>query len=439
MLGLNADEKALFAQRRRRLCELLQPGSIAVIANAPVRQRNADCNFPYRPDSSFYYLTGFDEPGAVAVFYPGSSVGDYILFCRDADPVRDLWDGASVNPEQAAELFGADTAFPVSLLEDFLQDNLIKVERLHYPLHTQMHLDFRIQKIMRKLRSGIVRQVMRPEKILNLNVELAVLRAQKDSHEIALLQRAADISVLAHEHAMRVCKPGMSEWDIALELQYVMQQQGSRALAYETIAAAGSNACTLHYTALNSTLAENDLLLIDAGCEYSYYASDITRTIPVGGKYSAAQLDLYNAVLDVQQSAIEALNTDIRDLNELQQFTIQAITEKLCDLKLLTGNVEELIARQEYKQFYPHGVGHPIGLDVHDIQDLNNSAYALQPGCVITVEPGIYIPENADVPEKWRGLGVRIEDDVHITEHGPVVLTEKLVKDAAAIEEIMRD
>lgn len=432
-------EQAIYSARREKLLAMLPQGSIAVLANAPVRQRNADCDYTYRPDSSFYYLTGFDEPGAVAVFYPGNAAGEYILFCRDADPVRDVWDGPSVNPDTAADLYASDAAFPISILDDFLQDNLAKVDSLYYPLHSQMHLDFRIQRVMRKIRLGIHRQIMQPKAIANLNVQLAALRMQKDAHEIALMQRAADISVLAHEHAMRVCKPGMSEWDIAVELQYVMAKQGSRALAYDTIAASGNNACTLHYTTLNSVMADGDLLLIDAGCEYSCYASDITRTIPVNGKFSAQQLDLYNAVLDVQQSAIDAISSKIKNLTEFQSFTVKAITEKLCDLKILSGNVEDLVAQKSYQQFYPHGVGHPLGMDVHDIQDLTQGPYELKPGCVITVEPGIYIPQSADVAEKWRGLGVRIEDDVHITESGPSVLTEKLVRSASEIEEIMRD
>ena len=433
-----APSQEQFSKRRANLLAKLQDSSVAVIANAPIRQRNADCNYTYRPDSSFYYLTGLADPESIAVFIKSGGKSQYILFCRDKDLVRDVWEGPSTDATAALRDYAADTAYPLSKFAAFISEQINSADNLYYPLHAQAHLDRQLQLLLQPAKSPAHRQLQRPCQIVDLHKILASLRMQKDASELALMQQAADISVDAHAVGMRFVKPGMFEWELAARIEYAMARAGALNTAYDSIVAAGANACVLHYTRLQSQIKSEDLVLVDAGCEYGLYASDITRTYPASGKFTGAGRDLYAAVLEVQQNAIAALHDKINNLNDFQLFTIREITTKLCDLGILSGHIEDLIASGAYREFYPHGVGHPIGLDVHDIQDLSHSAYNLEPGVMITVEPGIYIPESANVDSKWHGLGVRIEDDVHMTKSGPEVLTDKLAKTIPDIEDLMQ-
>jgi Xaa-Pro aminopeptidase len=426
----SAPDQAVFKLRRERMFSLMQENSIAVIANAPIAQRNADCNYTYRPDSSFYYLTGFAEPGSAALFVKRPSGVEYILFCRDKNPIRDLWDGAAVDAESARGLYLSDAAYPAAKFSTIFSDLINSAGSLYYSKSCAGVLRLDLASILSKHKKPTS---------LDILPLLMQLRSKKDSREIAMMQKAADISVLAHEAGMRFTRPGMFEWQVAAEITHAMQSCGAMFHAYDPIVAAGSNACVLHYTSLQSKICDNDLLLVDAGCEYGLYASDITRTYPAGGKFTGAARDLYAAVLDVQYAAIAELSRGAATLKDLQDFTVRQITEKLCDLNILSGSVDSLVQQGAYKPFYPHGVGHAIGLDVHDINVSGAQSYLLESGVAITVEPGIYVSAQAGVDEKWHGLGVRIEDDVHINAGGVDVMTQDLAKDIADIEAIMRD
>lgn len=427
-----------FSRRREELMEMMGKRGIAIIPTAPVHTRNRDVEHVFRPDSDFYYLTGFEEPEAVAVIRPGASA-EYVLFCRERDPERELWDGYRAGQEGAQEKYGADDSFPIEDLDDILPGMMEGSERVYYSLGCYPEFDHNVIEWVNKLRGQARKGVSAPIEVIALDHLLHDMRLFKSREEIRMMKRAADISVEAHKRAMRVCQPGMYEYQIEAELQYEFMRQGARSPAYPSIVGGGENACVLHYIENRDVLKDGDLLLIDAGAEYEYYAADITRTFPVSGRFSEPQKQLYQAVLDAQAAAIAAVRPG-NHWNAPHEAAVESLTASLLQLGLIEGELETLIEEEAYKPYFMHRTGHWLGMDVHDVGDykVDDQWRVLEPGMVLTVEPGLYIAKNAEeVDAKWRGIGIRIEDDVLVTRDGHDVLTAAVPKSVEDVEAIM--
>jgi Xaa-Pro aminopeptidase len=434
-------DTTIYAKRRDRLLEQMQHG-IAIIPTAPEVARNADTHYGYRHDSNFYYLSGFTEPEAVLVLVAGSgeSAGPQsILFCREKNLEREIWDGHRYGPDAAREQFGFDAAYPVEQLDEKLTELIGNQPALFYPLGLDAGWDQRILAlrgaVQEKSRSGI----RAPDQVRDVRALLNEMRLFKDSHELDIMRRAAAISTAAHRRAMRFTRPGMFEYQIEAELLHEFCSHGARHPAYTSIVAGGANACVLHYVGNNARLRDVDLLLIDAGCELDGYASDITRTFPVGGKFSAEQKDVYEIVLAAQAAAIDAAKPD-QTWNAPHDAALRVLAQGFIDLKLCHGSVDQVLENESYKQFYMHRTGHWLGMDVHDVGDykIGDDWRPLQPGMVLTVEPGCYIRPADNVPMALWNIGIRIEDDVVITDKGNEVLTDAAPKTVADIEELMK-
>ena len=427
-----------FARRRRRLMGMMGEGSIAIVPTSPARPRNRDVEFPFRPDSNFYYLTGFDEPEAVAVLVPGREEGEFVMFCRERDPAAEQWHGARLGLEGVRERHGADEAFPIGDLDDVLPGLLEDKPRLCYAMGHYGGFDRRMLAWIAHVRAG-ARRSGGLEEVVMLDHLVHEMRLFKSKAEIAVMSKAAQVSAAAHERAMRICRPGMAEYRIEAELLHEFAQGGCRAPAYPSIVAGGANACTLHYTRNSDRLRKGDLLLIDAGAEYECYASDITRTFPVNGKFSRAQRDVYSLVLAAQAAAIDTAAPG-RTFEDVHMAAVRVLAEGLIDLGALKGRVKRVIDQEKYKRFYMHRTGHWLGMDVHDVGSYRtgDEPRALEPGMVMTVEPGLYIaPDDGKAPKRLRGIGIRIEDDVLITQSGCEVLTAAAPKSIEEIESIV--
>jgi len=428
-----------FTARREQLMSEIGTGNIALIASAKVRSRNRDVDYPFRQDSDFFYLTGFNEPDALAVFIPGREQGEYILFCKEYDEKKALWEGAHAGLEGATADFSADDAFPIDDLSDILPGLLENKEKVFYPMGRDAAFDHQLMEWINHIRSQTRSGVNAPGELVSLEHTQHEMRLIKTEAELELMRTAADVSVKAHMRAMQQCKAGLFEYQIESEIIHEFMNNGLRDVAYPSIVAGGENACVLHYVENNSVLNEGDLLLIDAGAECNHYAADITRTFPVNGRFSTEQKALYQLVLDAQYAAIEEIKPNA-PWNKAHDVSVEVLTAGLVDLGLLTGDVEQLIKDEAYKAFYMHRIGHWLGMDVHDVGDykIDNEWRVLEVGMVLTIEPGLYIPKDcADVAEKWRGIGIRIEDDVVVTETGYEVLTQAAVKEIAEIEALM--
>ncbi len=430
-----------FKQRRKRLARLIKKKSIALIASAPASVRNRDVEFPYRQDSDFHYLTGFDEPDAVAVLAPGRKQGEYILFCREFDPEKAIWTGKHAGLEGARNAFGADEAFPIDEFDKVLPGLLENRERVYFPVGHDPRLDRRVFAAVNDIRARVRTGVRAPFEFVSIEHLLHEQRLIKTPHEIQLMRKAAEISVLAHKRAMRACKPGKYEYEIEAELLHEFTRHGMRAPAYPCIVAGGQNACVLHYTENKDILKDGDLLLIDAGAEHENYAADITRTFPVNGTFTESQRSLYELVVEAQLDAIGRVRPGNR-WNDPHDAAVHTLTKGLVKLGLLKGRVSKLIKDEAYKRFYMHRTGHWLGMDVHDVGEyrVDGEWRVLEPGMVLTVEPGLYIaPDCHDVDPKWRGIGIRIEDDVLVTKDGCEILTAGLPKTVEEIEAFMAD
>ncbi|RJQ47951.1 MAG: Xaa-Pro aminopeptidase [Gammaproteobacteria bacterium] len=431
--------QAEFARRRKQLMEQMGRGAIAILPAAPLRLRNRDTEYPYRPDSDFYYLTGFPEPEAVAVLIPGHAHGEYILFSRERDPEKEVWNGARAGQEGACRDYGADDAFPIDDLDDILPGLLEKCERVYCVMGAQPEFDQHLIGWVNQIRARSRAGLRAPEEFIALDQVLHEMRLFKSRAEIALMKKAARISAGAHKRAMRACKPGMMEYQIEAELRHEFMRQGSQAPAYNSIVAGGANACVLHYTGNRAPLKDGDLLLIDAGAELDNYASDITRTFPVNGRFSAGQRAVYEIVLEAQYAALAKVKPG-NHWNDPHQAAVRVLTKGLIELGLLKGALPKLIKEQAYRRFYMHRTGHWLGMDVHDVGDykIGDAWRVLEPGMVLTVEPGLYIaPGTSGAPKKWWGIGVRIEDDVHVTPRGHEILSADAPKTVAEIESLM--
>lgn len=427
-----------YAGRRKRLLDRMQHG-IAVIPTAPEVMRNADTHYAYRHDSNFYYLSGFPEPEAVLVLVAGEDgQSQSILFCREKNLEREIWDGHRYGPDAAREQFGFDASYPIAQLDEKLVELMGNQPALFYPLGTDTVWDQRILKlrsaVQEKVRSGI----HAPDEMRDVRTLLNEMRLFKDAHELGIMRHAAAISATAHQRAMRFTCPGQFEYQVEAELLHEFCRQGARNPAYTSIVAGGANACVLHYVGNNAKLKDGDLLLIDAGCELDSYASDITRTFPVNGKFSAAQKDVYEIVLAAQAAAIDAAQPS-RTWNAPHDAALRVLAQGFIDLKLCSGSADAVLESESYKKFYMHRTGHWLGMDVHDAGDykINGDWRTLQPGMVMTVEPGCYIRPSDDVPQALWNIGVRIEDDVVITAQGNEVLTDTAPKTVKDIENVM--
>ncbi len=430
---------AHFLARRKRLLQTIGNG-VAIIPTAPEVVRNRDAHFPFRFDSYFWYLSGFPEPEAVIVLLgaQGKQKAKSILFCREKHEEREIWDGYRYGPKAAKLAFGFDAAYSIEQLDQKLPELLVDRDSLWHAIGHDAEWDARIAKALNAVRAQTRAGKRAPRAIHDLRAELDSMRLIKDSAEAAIQQRAADIASAGHARAMHACRPGMAEYELEAELGYEFRKRGADAHAYTPIVAGGANACVLHYVENNKLLNNNTLVLIDAGCEVQGYAADITRTFPVNGRFTAAQKDVYEIVLAAQDAAF-AVTAPGRHFMEGHDAAVRVLTQGLVDLKLLTGDVDNLIDKGDYKRFYMHRTGHWLGLDVHDAGEykIGDDWTVLQPGITLTVEPGLYIRPAADIPEALAGIGIRIEDDVRVTETGCDIYTTA-PKTVAEIEEVMR-
>lgn len=431
--------KTEYQTRRRGLLDALKPSSIAIIPAAPHLLRNGDSEYPYRQHSDFAYLTGFPDPQAIAIFIPGRNAGEYILFNQPKDRASEIWTGIRAGQVGAVKDFGADEAFSIDIFAEKLPELMSGCKNIYYAFGRHEKLDKQINDAITHIRDKVRSGLSAPTNIINVETILHEMRLIKSDAEISLMRRAAEISSQAHIRAMKACRPGMLEYELQAEIEYECIRQGATQQAYTPIVAGGINACTLHYVNNDAVLPDNALILIDAGGELENYASDLTRTFPINGKFNPLQRKVYEAVLKTQLAVIDIVRPGTtRD--ELDTLATRMITTELVALGLLSGEIDTLIRNKAYADFYMHRIGHWIGMDVHDVgaYKVDGQWRALKPGMVLTVEPGIYIsPDNKNVDKKWRGIGVRIEDDVLVTQHGCEVLSKNLPKTCDDIEALM--
>jgi Xaa-Pro aminopeptidase len=412
--------------------------SVAIIPSAREATRSNDTQYRFRQDSDFYYLTGFEEPDSIAVIAPGRE-HKYTLFVRPRDPEQEIWVGRRAGLEGAKSEFGADASFAINDFDDELQDILDGAESLYYRLGVQTDLDNKIIRRIAVMRAINRKPIHPPRTIIDPGTIVHEMRVLKSDEEIELMQRAADIAADAHVEAMKTVRPGMKEYEVEALLEREFRRNGAAGPSYTSIVGGGANATVLHYINNDGDLRDGDLLLVDAGAEYKGYASDITRTFPINGRFSRPQREIYDLVLKTQVACVEMVRPGVTH-DEIKAHSVEMLTEGMVELGLLKGKTDELIKEEKYKQFYMHGLGHLLGIDVHDvgIYYYDKQSRALEPGVVMTVEPGIYIsPDTKDIPEQYLGIGVRIEDDVLCTSNGPRVLTTRVPKDANEIEALM--
>ena len=436
MIRIPQDE---YARRRAALMARMEPGSIAILPAAPLQLRNSDVEHTYRQDSDFQYLSGFPEPEAVLVLIPGRDEGQYILFCRDRDPERELWDGRRAGQDGAVRDHGADDAFSIRAIDELLPSLMESRRRVYYAVGQQDSFDQQVMGWVNRVRAKVRQGVTAPSEFVALAPLLHPLRLRKSEAELAVMRYAAQVSARAHVRAMQASRAGLYEYHLEAELDYEFGKGGARLPAYGSIVAAGRNACILHYRENDAPLNDGDLVLIDAGCEIDCYASDITRTFPVSGRFTSEQKAIYELVLKANLEAFRHIAPGKR-WNDAHEATVRVITAGLVELGLLQGEVDALIEREAYKPFYMHRAGHWLGMDVHDVGDykVNGEWRELEPGMCMTVEPGIYVAvDNPAVEPRWRGIGVRIEDDVVVTASGCEILTGDVPKSVAEIEALM--
>ncbi len=428
-----------YKRRRKHLMQIMGEDAVAILPAALVRMRNRDAEFQYRQDSDFHYVTGFDEPEAVAVLVPGREHGEYILFCRENDKKMEIWNGPRAGQDGAIKDYAADDSFPIDDIDDILPGLLENKEKVYYTMGVHPDFDQRVIKWVNRLREQSRMGVHTPGEFVALDHQLHDMRLYKSAAEVKVMRKAAQISAQAHIRAMQFSKPGIYEYQLEGELLHSFIQQGARFPAYSSIVGGGKNGCILHYVENRDTLKEGELVLIDAGAELECYAADISRTFPVNGKFSKEQRALYDIVLAAQYAAIEQVKPG-NHWNDPHEAAIKVITQGLIDIGILKGKLETNIKKEKYKDFYMHRTGHWLGMDVHDVGDykVDDEWRVLEPGMVLTVEPGLYISSDHEkVAKKWHNIGIRIEDDVLVTKDGHDVLSKDAPKDADEIEALM--
>ncbi len=427
-----------FAKRRKHLMQDMGSNSIAILPTAGEQVRNRDVNYAFRPDSDFLYLTGFWEPESVLVLIPGREHGEYVLFCREKNETQEVWHGRRAGQEGVLASYGADDSFPITDIDEILPGLMENKTRVFYTMGIHADFDQRLMGWVNQLKQKVRMGVNAPGEFVALDHLLHEMRLFKSSIEIKMMKKAAGISCKAHERLMKTCQPGLLEYQLEAEFVHQCLFNGCRDLAYPSIVGGGENGCILHYTENNAPLKSGDLVLVDAGGEYQGYASDITRTYPVNGRFSPEQKALYELVLEAQKAAIEMVYPGSH-WNAPHEVAVKVITRGLVRLGLLKGRVDKLIKDEAYKVFYMHRTGHWLGLDVHDVGDykIDNEWRMLEPGMVLTIEPGIYTGDNRKIAKKWRNIGIRIEDDVRVTRTGYEVLTAGALKSVVEIEALM--
>jgi len=432
------DNHRLQAQRRERLVSLIKQG-VAVVRTSPERARNRDSSYPYRFDSYFYYLSGFSEPEAALVLIAGAKPKS-MLFCRDKNPERENWDGFRYGPDQARAIFGFEEGHPISKLDELMPQLLANQPAIFCDVGSDGDWDSRVIGWINKVRAQVRSGVTAPAEICDIRVFLDDMRLVKDQHELGTMRRAADISAEAHRRAMRATRPGLREYEVEAEIVHEFRRRGAQAPAYPPIVAGGANSCVLHYVQNDAILKDGELLLIDAGCELDGYASDITRTFPVGGKFAGPQRDIYEMVLAAQAAAIAEVRPGA-GWEDPHNAAVKVLAQGMVDLGLCKGTVDGAIESGDYRRFFMHRTGHWLGLDVHDAGDYkrNGKWVELKPGMVLTVEPGCYVRPAEGVPEEFWNIGVRIEDDALVTSSGCEIITAAAPKKIEDIESLMRD
>jgi Xaa-Pro aminopeptidase len=428
-----------FKKRRQKLMELLGDESMAILPAAPEQRRSRDVSYPYRQDSDFYYLTGFSEPEAILVLIPQREQGQYILFCREKNQQKETWHGTQAGLEGACEIYGADDAFPITDIDDIMPGLMESCHRLYCPMGYYEEFDDKLLLWINQLRERVRSGAVAPTETVALDYILHEMRLYKSEAEVQAIRAAVDVAVSAQKRAMRFCRPGLYEYEIEAEIVHELLRQGCHSAAFPTIVASGKNACTLHYCQNHDQLKSGDLLLIDAGAEVDYYASDVTRTFPINGRFTKPQKTLYELVLKARQAALDKIYPG-NLWTEPYQAAVAVVTKGLMELGLLLGKLDVLIEEEAYKRFFvqPH-IGHWLGMDVHDVGNykVDDVWRPLEPGMVMTVEPGLYIPEASDILDQWWHVAVRIEDNVLITKGGHEVLTADLPITVADIEALM--
>jgi Xaa-Pro aminopeptidase len=427
-----------FARRRRQLARIMGRDAIAIVPAAPVQMRNNDVEYAYRQDSDFFYLTGFREPESVAVIMPGREAAEYILFVRDRDPARETWDGRRAGPEGATRQYGADDAFPIADMDDILPGLIESRAKVFYTMGAYPDFDQRMIGWVNGLRAQVRQGGHSPLEMVALEHVLHDMRLYKSGAELDLMRESARIAARAHVRAMRRCRPGLSEFEIMAELIHEFRSSNADT-SYEPIVGGGENSCILHYRENDQALVDGDLLLIDAGCEYQCYASDITRTFPVNGRFTSEQRAVYEVVLEANLAAIDKVRPG-NHWNDPHDAAVRVVTQGLVKLGLLKGRAAALQRSGAYRRFFMHRTGHWLGMDVHDVGDykVGGEWRVFEPGMVLTIEPGIYIPAGLrGVPRRFGNIGIRIEDDVAVTRRGAEVLTAAAPKNADEIEAVM--
>lgn len=427
-----------YKRRRRALANAIGPDGIVILPAAAEAVRNRDVHYPFRQNSDFVYLTGFPEPDAFAVIAPKRKDGEYLLFCRPRDPEREQWHGRRAGVEGAIALFGADQAYPLSDLDTLMPTLLDGRARLYFPIGVDTALDARVMGWVNRVRANARGGATAPETFITIESVLHEMRLRKSPAEIKQMRKAAQISAAAHARLMQICAPGLNESRLEAEFQHVCAISGARHQAYPPIVGGGANACILHYVENEAPLRDGDLVLIDAGCELAGYASDITRTFPVNGRFSPPQRQLYELVLEAQAAAIGKAKPG-NLWNEPHDEAVRVLTKGLIHLGILKGKLASLIKDEAHKPYYMHRTGHWLGMDVHDVGSYKQAGAwrAFEPGMVLTVEPGLYMSNEENVPAPYRHIGIRIEDDVLITETGHEILSAAAPKDPDAIESLM--
>ena len=426
------------AKRRAQLMQMVGEDAILILPAAPERVRSRDTHYPYRQDSDFWYLTGFDEPQAVLVLAPGRKHGEALMFCRERDPEREGWDGPRLGPEGAVEALALDDAWDIEDIDDILPGLIEGRSRVWYHFGLDTEFDLKLIGWLNRVRAQMRMGAQPPHEFLELGHLLDEMRLFKSADELALMQRAADISVQAHEAAMRAARPGIHEYELQAEVERVFRMHDAHP-AYSSIVGAGPNACVLHYRDNRGKAREGELVLIDAGAEYRGYAADITRTFPVNGRFSPAQRALHDLVGKAQAAAL-AMALPGNPWSAIHDAAVETLTDGLLSLGLLKGKLKKNIDDGSYQRFYRHKTGHWLGLDVHDVGEyrVDDLPRLLEPGMVFTIEPGLYVStDDSTVDAKWRGIGIRTEDDIAITRTGHRVLTEGLARSADEIEAFM--
>jgi Xaa-Pro aminopeptidase len=428
-------ELAVFAERRTEYMERIGDRAVAVFHSPPEVLRNGDAHFPFRQSSDLYYLSGFREPETTIVLRPGAESERFVMFVRPRDPEREVWDGRRAGVDGAQETYGADAAYPVSELGQRLPELVANTDDLHYSLGVDLDFDRKITAMMATLRMRERRGRKPPHRVVDPRAELHEMRLVKKPDEIALLRKAAEVTSEAHIEAMKQAAPGVFEYELEAALDYTFRRRGGTGPGYTSIVGAGVNATILHYIENNCELSDGDLILIDAGCEFDLYTADVTRTFPANGTFNEHQRKCYELVLSVQEEAIRMTKPGAT-IDEIHDHCVRGLTSAMIELGLIEGPVDEAIEAETYRRFYMHRTSHWLGMDVHDVGSYNRDGKArpLEAGMVITIEPGLYIPDEEDIPEPLRGIGIRIEDDILVTADGHENLTSSVPKTVAEVE-----